>query len=191
MFVYSHSFQFTTYITITSFITLKSKVKVKVILVSMRKLIQRFLRRMIFFPWISFAIYISENNNWFTKQNIIFFYIIVVWGNKWQKYFQTYYIQVMLYIQGYSYVKKYFCLNIGISIILFMPAENESSSNGTTKNISVSGKYGFSLNRKSIRKRKTLKKPLWNFLQEEQIIFTVRIKILRLSEFPKFFSSIL
>lgn len=166
MFIYSHSFQFTTYITITSFITLKSKVKVKVILVSMRKLIQRFLRRMIFFPWISFAIYISENNNWFTKQNIIFFYIIVVWGNKWQKYFQTYYIQVMLYIQGYSYVKKYFCLNIGISVILFMLAENQSSSNGTTKNISVSGKYGFSLNWKSIRKRKTLKKPLWNFLQE-------------------------
>lgn len=60
----------------------------------------------------------------------------------------------MLYIQGYSYVK------IGISIILFMLAENESSSNGTVKNISVSGKYGFSLNWKSIRKRKTLKKTL-------------------------------
>ena len=64
----------------------------------------------------------------------------------------------MLYIQGYSYVKKYFCLNIGISVILFMLAGNESSLNGTTKNISVSGKYGFSLNWKSIRKRKTLKK---------------------------------
>lgn len=181
MFVYSHSFQFTTYITITSFITLKSKVKVKVILLSLRKLIQRFLRRMIFFPWISFAIYISENNNWFTKQNIIFFYIIVVWGNKWQKYFQTYYIQLMLYIQGYSYVK------IGISIILFMLAENESSSNGTVKNISVSGKYGFSLNWKSIRKRKTLKKTLLELSARVANYFYRSNKNIAFERIPKIF----
>ena len=93
----------------------------------------------------------------------------------------------MLYIQGYSYVKKYFCLNIGISIILFMPAENESSLNGTSKNISVSGKYGFSLNWKSIRKMKTLKKsPLELSARVANYLYSSNKNIV-FEQFPKSF----